>query len=224
MSTFKKLILSFTFSLLLLLPACGSRADTESIEPSPSPTATLSPTPTPPAEYKIGKFILHADDTSLDLRGISHEEIKKVSEVLPEFNDLKTIELGNDEESPVDWEDIALLEASAPSAAVSYSFTLYDIQFTLADTEMDLNHIDIDDRGELVRQVIACMPNLTYLDMDFCGVEDEDMAAIRDDFPNIEVVWRVFSARHIPAEQMLKKYLHPAPDLEETLLPKIHSH
>ena len=220
MSTFKKLMLFFTFSLLLLLPACGSRAGTESIEPSPSPTATPSPTPTPSAEYKIGKFILHADDTSLDLRGISHEEIKKVSEVLPEFNDLKTIELGNDEESPVDWEDIALLEASAPSAAVSYSFTLYDLPFTLADAEMDLNHIDIDDRGELVRKVIACMPNLTYLDMDFCGVEDEDMAAIRDDFPNIEVVWRVFFGEAYTCRTDVEKILASCPGLGGNLTPE----
>ena len=36
------------------------------------------------------------------------------------------------------------------------------------------------------------MPKLNYLDMDFCGVENEDMEVIRDSLPNATVVWRIW--------------------------------
>jgi len=109
--------------------------------------------------------------------------------------DLKTVELGECEdaaESPMDWEALALAETACPETEFHYAFRLYRKTFDLQSTEMDLNHITMDDEGELVKKVAACLPGLTLLDMDFCEVSDEAMEGIRNSLPNTEVIWRIW--------------------------------
>ena len=77
-------------------------------------------------------------------------------------------------------------------AQVKYSFTLYGKEYSTEDTTINLSHIPVDDGGAAVKQAMAYMPNLSNLDMDSCGVSDEDMAAIRDAYPDVKVVWRIW--------------------------------
>ena len=44
-------------------------------------------------------------------------------------------------------------KAAAPQAKVNYRFTLYGKDVDLHDTELDLNHIRIDDQGALVKAI-----------------------------------------------------------------------
>ena len=132
--------------------------------------------------------------SNLDLQQVSAADAKALLNWLPLMQSLRNVELGSGsaENPPVAWETLAAMEQAAPQAVFSYSFTLYGKDVTLQDTELDLNHIYIDDQGALVKAVTACMPQLGYLDMDFCGVDDEYMAAIRDNLPDTEVVWRIW--------------------------------
>ena len=132
--------------------------------------------------------------TSLDLSQVSEADARALLGWLPSMRSLRSVELGSGsaENPPVAWETLAALEKAAPQASFHYSFTLYGKELTLQDTELDLNHIYIADQGALVKAVTACMPALTYLDMDFCGVDDEYMAESRDNLPNTEVVWRIW--------------------------------
>ena len=129
----------------------------------------------------------------LDLSALTGEQTAAYLPWLPVMSELRELQLGEeDEQRALSWEDILALEQAAPQAVPRYSFSLFDKSFTLADTELDLNHRKMTDGGELVRRVVRCMPKLELLDMDFCGVADEDMASIRDEFPQVKVVWRVF--------------------------------
>ena len=83
---------------------------------------------------------------------------------------------------------------------------------------MDLRRIPIDDNGQLVRQVISCMPNLRYLDMDSCGVDNTHMARIRNDFPNIKVVWRIWFGTNYTVRTDVKKILASMPSVGGNLL------
>lgn len=130
---------------------------------------------------------------SLDLHALTGEEVGAYLPWLPLMTELKALELGEEsEERALSWEDILALEQAAPHAEPHYSFSLFGRSFTLLDTTLDLNHRKMNDRGELVRRVVRCMPKLEMLDMDSCGVADGDMASIRDEFPDVKVVWRVF--------------------------------
>ncbi len=130
----------------------------------------------------------------LDLSGIGHSQAEELLEWLPCMTRLDTVDLGDDsaESGGLKWEDISAFQQACPNAVFEYDFSLYGMSFSLTDSAVDLNHVTVDDEGALVLRAAKCMPSLTYLDMDFCGVSDESMAAIRDALPQVEVVWRIW--------------------------------
>ena len=135
--------------------------------------------------------VLDTRSKSADLSQMSGADIRKASELLGCLPKLSSINLGK-ERSSVSWEDIGLLQKACPDANYKYSFTLYGKEMNLQNTQINLSHIPVDDGGAAVKEVMAYMPKLTYLDMDSCGVSNEDMAAIRDAYPDVKVVWRIW--------------------------------
>lgn len=161
---------------------------------TPVPTAIPTPSPTPkpyPDGFDLCGKHRTIDDTVLDLMGISSEETSFFETVAPYMENLQTIELGNEESSPVTWDNIARIQKAAPQAAVSYTFSLYGEPMTLDTDYIDLRKIPVDDDGAAVVAALPCMKKCTYLDMDSCGVDSERMVQIRDAFPDVKVVWRV---------------------------------
>ena len=144
------------------------------------------------------------DDAVLNLRTVSSADIPKVVDCLKQMPGLIYVDLGSDivsdpageedESVPRDlsWDDIRAIQEACPQAAVKYAFTFWDRPFTTLDTVFDLNHISMDDDGASVKEVLPCMTKCRVLDMDFCGVDSEHMAEIRDAYPDIHVVWRIW--------------------------------
>ena len=95
-------------------------------------------------------------------------------------------------EERLSWADIRKIVEAVPQAEVEYRFHISDLRFSTLSEELDLNHIRFDDEGALIREILPCMRNLKILDMDFCGVSNESMAEIRDAYPEIDVIWRVW--------------------------------
>ena len=153
------------------------------------------------------------EDDFLDLTGITSADIPYTLELFQKLPALDTVDLGDEDLSALTWDDIHALQAAKPDTEFLYSFTLYGKPFSLSDEEMNLSHITITDNGELVRQVISCMPNLRYLDMDTCGVDNVHMAHIRDDFPNIKVVWRIWFGTNYTVRTDVKKILASMPSV-----------
>lgn len=130
---------------------------------------------------------------SLDLSKFDSAALQELLPWLSFTKNISSIELGTDsDDSVLSWDEISAVQAACPDAVLNYSFRLYGKTFSLADSEMVLRHIAIDDEGALVKQITACMPNLSHLDMDSCGVSNEAMAEIRDSLPNTNVVWRIW--------------------------------
>ena len=134
------------------------------------------------------------DFAKLDLRTADSAGMRSWLEWAAVMPALRNIELGSGdaESGQIPWDQLAALCKARPEIKVAYSFTLYGQSFTLESTEMNLTHIPIGDQGALVKSITACMPELRYLDMDSCGVDDEHMAEIRDALPNTDVVWRIW--------------------------------
>ncbi len=128
----------------------------------------------------------------LDLTTVTGADLPDVITAISLLPDLKTIRLGTDERSyALSWGEITALTEAAPNTEISYRFSLYGVPLTLQDEVIDLNYIRVPDNGALVCDAMRCMPNVSSLYMDSCGVGNEEMAAIRDAFPDVEVVWRV---------------------------------
>lgn len=135
--------------------------------------------------------VLDSKAKSADLSKMSGSDVRAAAEVLDCLPKLRSVELGR-ERSGLVWEDIDVLQQACENANIKYSFTLYGKEIELQNTLLNLSHIPVEDRGEAVRQVIPHMPNLTYVDMDSCGVSNEDMAKLRDEFPDVKIVWRIW--------------------------------
>ena len=189
------------------------KSSVPSAEPSPTPTPT--PTPTPELVFPDGSSY-PADTEKLSLTALKHADVEKTAELIRQMPMLKSIDLGEDGawtpgtaeltaetaavERPAEatrdlsWEDILAIREAAPKADVIYRFRFFGRNFTTLDREMDLNHSPMSDEGAAVRRVLPCMQRLQYLDMDSCGVSSESMAKIRDDYPDVAVVWRIWFA------------------------------
>lgn len=154
----------------------------------------------------------------IDLSGMPAGEIRRMTALLPGLKELKTIHLGDEADCAYTWEEIDRLCQACPEAVIDYSFTLYDKSFNLSDETMDIKRVQVGDEGALVRQVAGCMRNLKTLDMDSCGVSNEAMAALRDAFPEVNVIWRVNFGDKYSTRTDVEMILASAPDLAGELI------
>ena len=152
--------------------------------------------------------------TSLDLSQATAEEVDRLISVLPARTSLNTLELGTaDGENPViSWEQVRALEEGLPQATLNYTFSIRGYLFHLSDQILNLNHLVFEDEGALAEQIASCMPNLKVLDMDSCGVSNESMAAIRDRFPGVNVVWRVWIGADYSTRTDVERLMISNPD------------
>lgn len=91
------------------------------------------------------------------------------------------------------------------------NFELYGKKINIYDEILDINHITVDDEGDLVRKLIPCMPNLKTVDMDFCGVSDEAMASIAEQFPDVKIIWRIWFGSAYSVRTDVEKILASSP-------------
>ena len=104
-----------------------------------------------------------------------------------------------------------MLAKACPNAALNFSFSLYGQELNLNAGSLDFNHTEISDEGEEIRKILPLMRNCTYLDMDYCGVSNEAMAQIRDENPNVEVVWRIWFGENYSVRTDVERILASKP-------------
>lgn len=193
------------FSLLLvaflsLIFVSGFSGNTGKPEPTlqPVPTETPMPTPEPTPQpfaegFDIAGVHYPIDTEEVNLSGISSEaDIETFCQAAPYAASLRNVILGSESTSPVSWDVIARLQQAVPNVHFDYSFSLYGEPMTLDTEYIDLRKIPVNDNGAAVVAALPCMKSCTTLDMDQSGVESEQMARIRDAFPQVKVIWRVW--------------------------------
>lgn len=139
----------------------------------------------------MGRPVSLADE-SLDLTGLLHEDVASTAEYLACMPNLKYVELGTEGSGTFSWEDIGVLQTACPNTDFNFKFTLLGQSLSLMDETVSFSHIPMEDEGAAVRSILPYMKKCTYLDMDSCGVSNGAMEAIRNDFPGIKVVWRIW--------------------------------
>ena len=136
-------------------------------------------------------------EINVDLSDLTHADVPAAIELLKEFPQLHRVDLGqgpadSKEEARLSWADIHEMQSAFPEVEFLYRFRFLGYDFTTLDTAFDLNHLKMNDEGAAVREILPCMQNCKLLDMDFCGVSSEAMAQIRDEYPQMEVIWRIW--------------------------------
>ena len=154
--------------------------------------------------------VISAETEELDLSEASEEDLATVLPLLSGMPNLSMIKLGA-EGGTVTWDTVAAVNAACPDALLDYDFTLWGKAVNLSDQMLDLNHISMDDQGTAVRRVLPYMKNCRVLDMDSCGVSNENMAVIRDENPNVDVVWRIWFGSNYSVRTNVTKILASKP-------------
>ena len=83
----------------------------------------------------------------------------------------------------------------------------------LKDEELDFSYTELPDKGAALRQVLPYMRNCRFVNMDSCGIANEDMAALQADFPDTKIVWRVFFGRTYTLRTDAEKVLASKPSI-----------
>ena len=135
-----------------------------------------------------------ADTKTLDLSTVTPEQIDEAMVGLALLPELEAVDLnGGETYSPVALADASRLQSAVPEVPFTYSLSLFgqDLSTDMERVEYFRNYFK-DEGLEQFRLLLPLMHELDYLKLDWCGTSDEAMAQLRDDFPDIKVVWRVF--------------------------------
>ncbi len=159
----------------------------------------------------IGGGVVNSEASSIDLRGVVHEDAQAAAIVLYCMQNLADVELGSEGACQLTWEDIAMLKATRPDVRFRYSFTLYGRQVDLDAKELDFRGVKVTDNGDALYPVLSCMNNCALLDMDNTGVSNEALGKLRDLFPQTRIVWRVWFGENYSVRTDVERILASKP-------------
>lgn len=130
----------------------------------------------------------------LDLSGMSSEMTDETIPKLALLPNLSEIELMlPDGSSPFSFSDVKKLEEAAPNARIHYEFDLFGKHISTQDERVEYDGTEIGNEGaEELREALSVMTGCRYLLLDSCGIDNEVMASIRDEFPDKKIVWRIY--------------------------------
>lgn len=134
------------------------------------------------------------DLETLDLSEITAEDVSDVCRGLQLLPRLKTVSL-IPEEGPtaLETDQIDLIAEAAPKAQIDCRFLLYGQLADPETEELRYSKKKIGDGGiEVFRSAMPYLRGLKLLRLYECGITDhEAMAALRADFPEVNVVWSI---------------------------------
>ncbi len=135
--------------------------------------------------------VLDPDTNSVDLSGMAASDCEAAARKIALLPNVKTINLGA-EGGPLSWSDIARLREILPNTVFKYAFKLYGTDCNLENTTINLFRVPVTDNGNLIEEIIGYMPQLTYVDMDSCGLQPARLEEINLKYPDVKVVFRVY--------------------------------
>lgn len=138
------------------------------------------------------------DSVILDLSAMDPGDTDDLAALLPLMPQLQEINFVSEEGCVYDLTTIGELDKvrlAAPQATLRVRFELFGQIVTSEDERIEYYLVDIGNEGvQTVRAVLPYLTSCTYFLMDGCGVDNEVMAQLRDDFPETKIVWRIWLA------------------------------
>ena len=135
--------------------------------------------------------------TELDLSIMPPEAVDTVIRQLQLLPELTAVELmdGNGG-SKLTAADVKKLQEAFPHVLFHYTFDLFGQ--TLSTDMESVVYLDTPMGNEAeteIRQALDILTRCTYFKLDDCGIDSETMASIRDDYPDVKVVWRIYCGK-----------------------------
>ncbi|MBQ3901677.1 MAG: leucine-rich repeat domain-containing protein [Clostridia bacterium] len=148
-------------------------------------------------DLKIGVYVTVAGrkydqaSTLLDLSGTDPAVIPELTEKLNLFTDLGSVDLHGVEIAPEQQRDLA---EKYPEVRFLWDVAILDEKYDSATEDLDLtNHRELT--LDTVREFIPLFCDLKRLDLSDCGFANEDLAGLREEFPDTKIVWTLYMGK-----------------------------
>lgn len=147
---------------------------------------------------RVGGSWYDRDTETVNLSRLRPAQLDAALEALRLLPALREIELmGRGGRCLFDRAEVRQILKALPEADVHYEFELFGQTLSTLDERVEYDHVVLcDDDEAAIREALDLLPRCRYfkLDEDRFGMHDEVFASIRDDYPDIKLVWRVFIA------------------------------
>ncbi len=140
-----------------------------------------------------------ADTTQMDLSSLKPEQIDEVIPKLGLLSGLSYVELmTSGGYSSLSLVDVAKLQDSAPNTTFHYTFSLFGKELSTTDESVEFKKHSIGNEGEAkLREALAVMDNCKRFLLEDCGIDNEVLAQLREDFRDqTKVVWRIWFGKY----------------------------
>lgn len=128
------------------------------------------------------------DVDTLDLSDLEADTLESAVGQLSMLSQLQTVKLPQS----LTMEQVKDLTAQFPEVRFQYSFDLFGQTLSTDMDRVEYTNVSIGNAGEAqIRAALDIMPHCTYFKLENCGLDNEVLASIRDDYPNTKIVWRV---------------------------------
>ena len=180
--------------LLSCLPALKELTVTEPMTDGEA-RALLAVLPDADLRYAVrcGDRIIGSDETELDFSDVSPDRCDELAACLDVLPNLGLIRL-NRADGSSDWtlEEAKRLMDASPALRVDLTVKAFGVSFSLTDDVVSFSRTALRGRVEEVRALLPYLRGVGRLDMESCGIPDEEMAQLREAFPSPKIVWRVY--------------------------------
>lgn len=131
--------------------------------------------------------------TSADLSHLTAGDTETAARQLAEFPNLTDVYLSDaDGASGLTPADVETLLQAVPHIQYHYTFELFGKTVSSTDTTLEFTDTDIGNHGvDILRQALDIMPGCTYLKLDNCGIDNDILAGLKQEYPGLVVAWRV---------------------------------
>ena len=139
-----------------------------------------------------------ADTEALDWSDLALADLDRAIADIKHLPKLHTIELRGEDGMPyLSLEDALRIREAYPHIHIGYAVKLFGQTISTDMEALEYSRVKIGDEGvEELRRLLPLMDKLTYLKLDACGTTDDTMAQLREDFPHIEIHWRVYAGSY----------------------------
>ena len=147
-----------------------------------------------PVSYALS-FQGHAigsEDEEVDFSDLPSSELGAIKAVLTVLPKVKKVNL-DPRSGSSKWtlDEADQLQQLREGLLVNYTTKQFGVTFSLADEVVSFNKKNLKRKVEELRELLPYLKNVKRVDMENCGIDNETMAALRDEFPQPKLVWRV---------------------------------
>ena len=147
-----------------------------------------------PVEYSIvfqGRTIL-STDTEADFSDLTSSELGAIKAVLTVLPKIRRVNL-DPKSGSSSWtlDEADQLQQFREGLLVNYTTKSFGVSFSLADEVVSFNKKNLKRKVAELKLLLPYLRNVKRVDMENCNIDNETMAALRDEFPQPKLVWRV---------------------------------